>query len=227
MAVQDDARESELITLFGLERPQDAGRSGTDAVLRLDEVVIPFELKSTTKDSVTTVRDFGPDHIRKWQEKHWLIGFYNPDGTRLKHTLYGTPEMMKPWVQEKHNYILPDLVLAQAVPEKVERDLLEKVLGKKEVYTVEDAKRIQKKQYSQKQYLEFRDREGGYSPERMLEILQDRCRYLLSRGATLNNPHIPGSYFKGWAPIKTRHATSLRERVRDYLDKKRRSEQAT
>ncbi len=66
MAVQDDRREQELIELFELLKLADAGRAGLDAMLPLDGVEVPFELKSTTRGSVTTVRDFGRDHIEKW-----------------------------------------------------------------------------------------------------------------------------------------------------------------
>ncbi len=59
------------------------------------------------------------------------------------------------------------------------------------------------------------DLENGYSTSRMLEILRDRCRYLIERGSTLNNPHIPGSYFQDWEQITVCHAERLRELVRD------------
>jgi hypothetical protein len=36
----------------------------------------------------------------------------------------------------------------------------------------------------------------GFSPAKMLEILRDRCRYVLERGATLNNPHVNVLYVK-------------------------------
>lgn len=62
MTVQDDIRESELIELFQLERAPNPSRSGIDAILSINEYQIPFELKSSTKSSVTTVRDFGLDH---------------------------------------------------------------------------------------------------------------------------------------------------------------------
>ena len=47
----------------------------------------------------------------------------------------------------------------------------------------------------------------------MLLILRDRCQYLIERGSTLNNPHIPASYFKGWERIITNHGQRLRELV--------------
>ena len=45
MTVQDDSRENELIQLFNLERPVNLTRSGTDAILTLNALKIPFELK--------------------------------------------------------------------------------------------------------------------------------------------------------------------------------------
>lgn len=198
MTVQDDRRESELITLFQLKKPPNATRSGTDAILDFNGLIIPFELKSTTSSSVTTVRDFGLDHIKKWQGKHWLFGFYNREGTELKYCLYASPQVMAQWISEKEAYILSDYKLAQLAPELLTMDILYEILGQKEVYTSKDARSLQKKQYTTQQYREKMDLTQGYSPERMLSILKDRCRYLIERGSTLNNPHILASYFQGW-----------------------------
>src|SRR4051812_30343304 len=78
MAAQDDAREKKMRDLFNLRIDPDRRRSDTDAYLdRQDQEPLPFELKSTTKTSVSTVRDFNPDHVRKWRDKHWLFGFFD------------------------------------------------------------------------------------------------------------------------------------------------------
>ena len=63
--------------------------------------------------------------------------------------------------------------------------------------------------------------EDGYSKEKMLEIYRDRVRYLIERGSTLNNPHIPGSYFNNWdTVIRDDHASNLRNFVKShFLDK--------
>jgi hypothetical protein len=217
MVVQDDARERQLIDLFKLERIEGAGRADTDARLVVNDIEIPFELKSSTDDSVTTVRDFGPAHVAKWKDKHWLIGFYERDGKTLKHCLYGSPRMMNPWVREKEEYIRVDFVLAKIVPELMSLDTLYAVLNKKDVYSVDDARLLHKRQYTAAQYEEKRDLPNGYSPQRMLAILKERCSYVISRGATLNNPHIPGSYFAGWTKITERHAEQLRELVAKAL----------
>jgi hypothetical protein len=217
MAVQDDRREQELIDLFKLKKPEDAGRAGLDAVLELDGSAVPFELKSTTRGSVTTVRDFGRDHIKKWVMRHWLIGVYELDGVTLRYCLYGSPTMMAPWIQEKAEYIQPDFDIAELVPPLITMDILHAVVGEKGKYSVDDAKRLHKKQFTKEQYRDAMDVAGGYSPERMLEILRDRCRYLIARGSTLNNPHVPESFFLGWEQITEKHAERLRELVAQEL----------
>jgi len=63
----------------------------------------------------------------------------------------------------------------------------------------------------------LQDVDGGYSPTRMLEILSDRAKYLIERGSTLNNPHIPARYFNGWEEITQNHAQRLRQLVTFYL----------
>jgi hypothetical protein len=213
MVVQDDSREIQLIELCGLVRPENHSRGGVDALLPLGGAQLKFEIKSTTRGSVTTVRDFGPDHVEKWVGKHWLIGVYNRR-QELGYVLYGTPEKMAPWIESKHKYILPDFELAALAPENIGLDILFAIVGQKDCYSVEDAFKIQKKQYTKKQYREMKDLNNGYSPARMLQILRDRCEYLIKRGSTLNNPHIPSSYFKGWLQITANHAAELRRLAR-------------
>ena len=217
MTVQDDPRENELIQLFNLERPVNLTRSGTDAILTLNSLKIPFELKSSTKTSVTTVRDFGPEHIKKWSGKHWLFGFYEKGGKILKYCLYASPKMMAPWISEKSADVSSDYKLAQLIPELISISLLYEILGKKEIYTLEDAQSLQKRQYTIQEYRNKMDLELGYSPERMLSILRDRCQYLIERGSTLNNPHIPASYFASWERITNNHAQRLRELVTETI----------
>jgi hypothetical protein len=44
-------------------------------------------------------------------------------------------------------------------------------------------------------------------------MLRKRCQYVIERGSTLNNPHIPASYFVDWEKIDKNHAARLRELV--------------
>ena len=214
---QDDSREQEMIELFDLIKDENEGRSGIDAFLELDGINIPFELKTTSSKSgsVTTVRDFGYDHIQKWQDKHWLFGFYQQGKAFYK---YGSPALMQSWIKQKEEYIKPDFQLAKIAAKNLTLSDLYLVLGEKKIYSLEDAKSIQKRQYSRIKYLGLQDVPNGYSQDRMLSILKDRATYLMKRGGTLNNPHIPGSYFKQWSEITENHAVRLRQMVRDYIN---------
>lgn len=211
---QDDEREEAMIKLFGLYKDESEGRSGVDAYLRLGESSIPFELKTTSRGSVTTVRDFGRDHIEKWKDKHWLIGVF---GGAVEYYLYGSPVMMAPWIQEKEAYIRPDFMLATLAPNRLTKDDMFQVLGEKDIYTLEDARTLHKRQLRMQEYTARQDVLGGYSQDRMLEIFRDRARYLIERGSTLNNPHIPASYFVGWPQIRSDHAATLVRMVREAL----------
>jgi hypothetical protein len=212
---QDNSREGEMIKLFDLIQDTSEGRIGVDAFLELEGNRYPFELKTTSKGSVTTVRDFSPDHIEKWQGKHWLFGFYQ--GTYVYYK-YGNPSMMVPWIEEKAEYIRLDFELADRLSKKLTLRDLYQICDKKESYSYFDARRIQKMQYTKDQYLALQDVKGGYSKNRMLEILSDRAKYLIERGSTLNNPHIPASYFSDWEEITDNHAMRLRKLVKQYLN---------
>lgn len=212
---QDDDREEAMRKLFELYKDDGEGRDGVDAHLDFEGRAIPFELKTTSNGSVTTVRDFGPDHIKKWKNKHWLIGFF-VDGREFYH--YGSPKMMAEWIEGKEAYIKPDFMLADLASEKLTVEELHKIMEDKSLYTYEDARGLQKRQYKKEEYIKLQDLKNGYSPEKMLEILKDRTKYLIERGSTLNNPHIPFTYFDGWTEITNNHAEALRRMVKDYFD---------
>lgn len=207
-----------MVQLFNLTVPADRSRSDIDAYLRLDGLELPFELKSTTSGSVSTVRDFGADHIAKWRAGlHWLFGFYNREGTRLQYCCYASPADMEPWIAEKERYVRPDLMLAESVPSLVTAVMVVALLGNKESYTLADAKWIMKNQWRADQYRAARDLDDGYSLQRMTELLSERCHYVIQRGATLNNPHIESRFFTKFERITEEHAGRLRELVRAYL----------
>ncbi|MFC1771187.1 hypothetical protein ACFLZV_04795 [Candidatus Margulisiibacteriota bacterium] len=226
MVVQDDSRENELIKLFKLSKPLNSSRIDTDAILEFNGKTLEFELKSTSTGSVTTVRDFGYDHILKWKNKHWLIGVYDSKGQKLQYSVYGSPSMMKPWIDEKEQYILPDYRLSDLAPSLINENIMDKILGKKNTYSLDDAIRIQKKQYLISEYRNKMDLKDGYSRKRMLEILKQRCAYLIKRGSTLNNPHIPRSFYSEWEKITDHHSKRLRQLVGQFCDNASSIEQA-
>jgi len=213
VAVQDDARETELIELFKL-RPGGEGRSGVDAYLDHDSKALPFELKSSTDGSVTTVRDFGMEHVQKWKDKHWLIGIYDKPGVELEYTLYGSPEMMADWIEEKAQYIAPDLAIADISSHVDLSAVVAITFGEKDSYSMDEARSLYKKQFKVSEYESFADLpEYRFSASRMNELAQRRLSYLIARGSTLNNPHIPKSYFSGWYKIVDNHEETLRHLV--------------
>jgi len=214
---QDDVRENRLVDLFNLARPPNRSRHGTDAILGLDAQEIEFELKSvTTGDaSVSTVRDLGPDHIAKWRGKHWIIGIFEEQD--LLHCRYGSPEAMAPWINRIWDYIRVDFEMASLVPDLITSEIMFKIIGERDLYTLMDARRLHKNQYRIIEYRARMDRPDGYSQPRMLEIFRDRARYVMRRGATLNNPHIPSAFFAEWPIIEKDHASQLRELVRNWL----------
>ncbi len=164
------------------------------------------------------------DHIRKWREKIWVIGYYEVKGgkPRLISTLCLTPDEMEPWIAQLEAYVKPDFELGQRVARKLTMDDVIEICGKKESYTLVDAQRLHKKQWTVAEYRAAMDQGAGYSPERMLHILQQRAEYLMSRGATLNNPHIPKSFLKQFDDqlIMKEHAARIRQKFTAYYRKK-------
>lgn len=182
MAAQDDAREFEMRTLFNLTRPEEYGRADIDAVLELKGRAIPaklrgqtisFELKSATggRPTISTVRDFGLHYLEKWRKLHWLFGIY--EGGTLEYCLYGSPRAMKPWFDQMGAYIAPDIALAQHAPDFIKGSTLSAILGPARRFTLADARRLMKNQYSARDYAAAADLPGGeYSRGAMLTMLR-------------------------------------------------------
>lgn len=222
MAVQDDSREAEMRDLFGLSETPDRKRSDVDAVLTLPNRVLKFELKSTTRTSFSTVRDLGPEHIEKWATMHWLFAFYDVSGRTIESAYYGSPAQLLQWVTGIDQYIRPDQILAELMREKVDESVVDAVLGQGDFFTQSDAERIQKRQWTKSDYLKNRDLADGFSRSKMHEILKSRVHYLIARGSTLNNPHIPGSYVRNLTKLslsKTEAGESLLKAVQKELEK--------
>lgn len=218
MPVQDDVRELEMIHRFNLTVPDDRMRADIDAHLLIDGVTLNFELKSTTNKSVSTVRDFGPEHIKKWRaDLHWIFAFYDKAGVKLDYCIYASPADMEPWIAEKERYVLPDVMLSATAAKLVGPEDVVALLGEREVYDQVDARWLMKMQLNVAKYRDYQDLPNGYSLERMTEIYRERCRYLILRGSTLNNPHIEGSFFEKFQRIVDEPAAKLRDLVRDYL----------
>lgn len=233
MTVQDDERERELVRLFNLAWSPAHERAGTDAHLEL--IVgqtlyrIDVEVKSTTGETVSTARDVGMDHIRKWRSKFFVIGYYTRDARRpeLRHCVCLSPSDMEPWIRSIEDKIRPDFELAARGARHLVEDDLFAICGRKEAYAIDDARRLHKSQWTSSQYRNACDLEVGGKPlistGRMLEILRLRLRYISERGATLNNPHITKRHLKQFADtdrtIRGEWAAAIRALAASYIER--------
>jgi hypothetical protein len=207
MTVQDDERERELVRMFNLDWDPAHQRHGIDAVLK--DVVVAgrryefnVEVKSSTDYSIGTARDFGMEHIRRWRSMLFVLGFYSKTRGRpeLQQALCLTPIDMEPWVAEKEAQLRIDFRLAARAPMKLELDDLFAVVGEQDSYSIEDARKLHKQQWSALEYEQALDiDEGGVpriSQSKMLDILKLRAQYIAERGSTVNNPHVGKAYIK-------------------------------
>lgn len=206
MPVQDDERERELVRMFNLTWDPQHQRAGVDAILELElhdhKYHFDVEVKSTTGSSVSTARDVGMEHIRKWRRKFFVVGFYSREARRpeLERCLCLTPLDMEPWIASIEAKIQIDFKIAARASRKLTLDDLFDVCGEQETYSLQEAKKLHKQQWSADEYQAALDvmteNKPRISQKKMLEILQLRSKYISERGATLNNPHITGSHLK-------------------------------
>jgi hypothetical protein len=113
------------------------------------------------------------EHIQKWRRKLFVIGFYSKEARRpeLQHCLRLTPIDMEPWIASIEAKILIDFKLAlRASRRLVLADLFE-VCGEQETYSLEDAKRLHKQQWTADEYAAALD--VGFGAER--RISRRRC----------------------------------------------------
>ena len=201
--VQDDTREDEIRQLAGLQKK--GGRSDPDAHLVgiADHEDIPFELKSSTGNSVSTGRDVGHDHLNKWNNIDWLVGFYTDRGGELiLDELYHFGPGDLDWFEEKMEYIQPDYDLLELLSKSIDDRYVTEVFGPESEFDIEVVKKFLKRQkmYPSGEKLtvsmigEMADLPSGkFSRMAMTKVVKERAKYLIHRGGTLNNPHIPKS----------------------------------
>jgi hypothetical protein len=209
MPVQDDERERELVRMFNLDWNPAHQRAGVDATLALEvdgqRIAFEVEVKSTTGGTVSTARDVGMEHIEKWRGKLFVVGFYSREARRpeLQRALCLTPIDMEPWIASVEAKIRVDFKIAALASHRIELADLFEVCGERSSYTIGDAKRLHKQQWTAAQYAAVQDIDEGGEPRisqaSMLDILRLRSRYIAERGATLNNPHITKAHLDAFA----------------------------
>lgn len=101
---------------------------------------------------------------------------------------------LEPWIANIESKIKIDFELAERASRRFELDDLFHVCGKKKTYSLAEAKRLHKQEWTKLQYDAALDIAVKGKPQisqrKMLEILRLRSKYVTERGATLNNPHI-------------------------------------
>jgi len=108
----NEDKETVLINQFGLEkyselynRPYDA----TDARSRL------YELKSTSKSSVSTARDTSLAHIQKWRKMIWIVGMWDRASSKYTAIYVLTKNGMKEWLDKMEKQFIALDIICQKV----------------------------------------------------------------------------------------------------------------
>ena len=89
---------------------------GADALGDHDE---PIELKSTTKEGVTTARDVGPHTLTKWREKYWIVGKGHQVGEKFEfeEIYFLSPSMLEEWLGTLEAWFRDNLRILDQVKE--------------------------------------------------------------------------------------------------------------
>jgi hypothetical protein len=107
---------------------------------------------------------------------------------------------MEPWIAAIEAKILIDFKLALLASRRLELADLFDVCGEQSSYSLKDAKKLHKQQWTSDEYAAAQDIEVNgqrrVSQTGMLEILRLRSKYIAERGATLNNPHITKTHLQ-------------------------------
>lgn len=202
VAPQDDAREQEQLKIFGLKQEPLSSREENDALLDLPNLATQkLELKSTTKKSITTARDFGLNHINSWRKKHLLCSFYDSKGNQLHESLLIPNIKLQDWLNQQLHYIKVDREIINALNHKVDEaflgELRTMIFDEQKTYSSEILDDLLKKQISNEEKKQFLDINGSaISPASLNAALKKRLEYLLFRGTTRNNPHIGVKFIK-------------------------------
>ncbi|MBI3634641.1 MAG: hypothetical protein HY216_00305 [Candidatus Rokubacteria bacterium] len=173
--VQDNTREAFMAAYCGLTPSRK--RTGTDVC---DAAGNPFELKSTSSDSVSTARDVGLHTIASWRSKYWIVSVgSNFKGGWMTRELYiAHPADLEPWFAD--------------VEKKLKRD-------------AEAGETL------------LRVARAGGVPDELLR----RGDYLLKRGLTINNPHIPMKLIRERATsLKPNDPQAARKKVKAFIAKR-------
>jgi hypothetical protein len=124
---------------------------------------------------------------------------------------YGSPRMMREWLDDEVAYIEPDILLSKLIPPKVDDEAVSVLFGDKVVITYSEMSKVMKDRWNANAALGrpnlYRlnadincgksSKDHLYSRGAALKAVRDRAEYLLDRGTTVNNRKIAHRYVVG------------------------------
>jgi hypothetical protein len=210
---QDDLRERSMVLALGLQSRPDRARHEEDA--HLDVVVngestrLLFECKSSPESQdFGTGRDTGIRKLDQWTSFHFVFGWFVSRDNLPIRMWYGSPRMMRKWLDDEIAYLEPDILLSNLIPSKVDAEAVTVLFGDKERISYSEMHKVMKDSWNAKAsagrpdlYALNADINRGkarkdhlYSRDAALKAARDRAAYLLDRGSTVNNRKIPCRY---------------------------------
>lgn len=207
---QDDARERAMVGALNLRTRPDRQRQGEDGYMDVKikghSRRLLFECKSAPEtEAFSTGRDTGLRKLNEWSSYHFIFGWFIARDNIPIRMWYGSPRMMHDWIEEEKEYLRSDLILSDVVPAKVDDAVVTALFGEGAQFTYDQMYKVMKAQWEgrghpnyYKEYADIRKSrrtaENLYSREVALKATQERVDYLLRRGSTVNNRHIPRRY---------------------------------
>jgi hypothetical protein len=210
---QDDQRERAMVAALNLNTRPDRVRHEEDAFMDVQSnghtYHLLFECKSSPVDtSFGTSRDTGLQKLMQWTDYHFAFGWFDPRDNLPIRMWYGSPRMMRDWLDKEKEYLQSDLLLCDIVPSRVDDDIVTQLFGSGTVFTYDQIYRVMKDQWNAKAsegrpnlYKEYADiqrarrtTDNQYSRAIALRAAKDRTEYLLRRGSTVNNRKISSRY---------------------------------
>ena len=168
-----------------------------------------FECKSAPEDSpFGTGRDTGLRKLGQWATFHFVFGWFLARDNVPIRMWYGSPRMMRSWLEAEKQYLEADLILLEIMPSKVDDDVVAALFGEGTEFTFDQINRVMKDQWAPRlgearpdRYADYADirrsrrrSENLYSRDTAFQAAKDRTAYLLKRGGTVNNRKIPNGY---------------------------------
>ena len=215
-----------MVAALNLEQRKDRARQDEDAHRDWDyqgtthRLLVECKSAPQTKE-FGTGRDVGLAKLETWRKYHFVFGWFEARDNVPIRMWYGSPRMMRPWIEREIAYLLTDLQLAEFIPGTVGEEAVTRIFGEQQEFSYSEINKLIKNEWNANQakglpnrYVEYADirqvknktSDNIYSRAAALQAARDRVAYLLNRGATVNNRKIPAKYV-------TEHCAELNKRA--------------